>query len=87
MQHVPPLQENSAYPTSVYLQADPAGFSHASHHPGAQVPDQEPEDCRTDPETHQDVHHLSNRRVKRIRPLIPPQILEEDLPMYEICCS
>ena len=25
---------------------------------------------------------LENRRVKRIRPLIPPQILQEDLPLY-----
>jgi len=29
----------------------------------------------------QDVQSLSNRRVKRIRPLIPPQILQEDLPI------
>jgi hypothetical protein len=30
----------------------------------------------------QDVSKLSDRRVKRIRPLIPPQILQEDLPVY-----
>jgi hypothetical protein len=29
----------------------------------------------------QDVNKLSDRRVKRIRPLIPPQILQEDLPL------
>jgi hypothetical protein len=87
MQHVSPLQENSAYPTSVHLQANPAGFSHASLPPGAQVPDQELEDISNGPETHQDVQNLSNRRVKRIRPLIPPQILQEDLPMYVIWCS
>lgn len=26
--------------------------------------------------------HLENKRVKSTRPLIPPQILQEDLPLY-----
>jgi hypothetical protein len=30
----------------------------------------------------QDIEKISDRRVKRIRPLIPPQILNEDLPLY-----
>jgi hypothetical protein len=29
----------------------------------------------------QDLAKLSDRRVKNIRPLIPPQILAEDLPL------
>ena len=28
------------------------------------------------------IQKLENRRVKLIRPLIPPQILQEDLPLY-----
>ncbi|KIJ28945.1 hypothetical protein M422DRAFT_37147 [Sphaerobolus stellatus SS14] len=28
-----------------------------------------------------DAHNISNRRVKSIRPLIPPQILQEDIPL------
>lgn len=28
------------------------------------------------------MHKLENSRVKATRPLIPPQILQEDLPMY-----
>jgi len=28
------------------------------------------------------LYRLENRRVKSTRPLIPPQILQEDLPLY-----
>lgn len=28
------------------------------------------------------ISRLENRRVKNIRPLIPPAILQEDLPLY-----
>lgn len=32
------------------------------------------------------LQRLENRRVKATRPLIPPQILQEDLPLSVVVC-
>lgn len=33
------------------------------------------------------LYRLEDRRVKATRPLIPPQILQEDLPLYVSCIT